>query len=157
MAIRIGFFVIFFQSIIAIYYLEGHGSLIGIQFTMEGMTHIILKKDGITFTLTPLQEDDKAKGNTTKLHMFGKKEFVKIEEEKKEECVATLGLEGARTVSLNNDSILKGKDDEKNFSKIGLEKIEDELFVRNQDGLEKCAKIMIGKVFFPLVATEVKG
>lgn len=52
-----------------------------------------IEKDGISFTLTPLKEDDKGKTKKANVMMIGRKEFIKVEEKEDRNLAAhsTLG------------------------------------------------------------------
>lgn len=60
-----------------------------------------IKKDEVSFKLIPLKENEEARGKEEKI-IFGKKEFVRIEEDKEDACAATSMLE-----DLKGDAMLR--------------------------------------------------
>jgi hypothetical protein len=61
-----------------------------------------INKDGISFTLTPLQEDDKGKIQETNVMMFGRKEFIKLDGKEDRDFATTPRLGDVKTIDMKN-------------------------------------------------------
>lgn len=99
----------------------------------------------------------KEQTKVAKVIMLGKKKFVKLEEDKHDEFVATIKQEDVEKTSLKDATMLMRKEDDGLVSKSETEKVKDELVVGVQSGLGKHDEIVIGTTLSPLNEKEVIG
>lgn len=108
-----------------------------------------IEKDGISYTLTPLKEDDKEQTKKDNVMMVDRKEFIKVDEEENMEIAATTKHGDTMILGMKNGMILEGND-------IEL-KVKDELILQIQGWLKRYVAMRVGEVIHSLLTNRDIG